>query len=47
MSSTIQLPKRAHWAGYEIASSLRDGSGLRSGKGKYEAEAGTQVVLHS
>ena len=31
----------------EVATSPRDGSELRSGKEKHEAEAGTQVVLHS
>ena len=46
-SSTIQLSKRANWAGYEIAPSPRDCRELRSGKEKHEAEAGTQVVLHS
>ena len=39
MSSTIQLSKRANWAGYEIANSPRDGRELRSGKEKHEAEA--------
>lgn len=37
MSSTIQLSKRANWAGYEIAPSPRDGRELRSGKEKHEA----------
>ena len=46
-SSPIKLSKRANWAGYEIASSPRDGRELRSGKEKHGAEAGTQVVLHS
>ena len=46
-SSTIQLSRRANWAGYEIAPSPRDGRELRSGKEKHEAEAGTQVVLYS
>ena len=31
----------------EVATSPRDGSELRSGKEKHEAEAWTQVVLHS
>ena len=46
-NSTIQLSRRANWAGYEIASSARDGRELRSGKEKHEPEAGTQVVLHA
>ena len=44
---TIQLSRRANWAGYEIAPSPLDGRELRSGKEKHEAEAGTQVVLHA
>ena len=39
--------EKSELGGYEIATSPRDGRELRSGKEKHEAEAGTQVVLHS
>ena len=39
--------EKSELGGYEIATSPRDGRELRSGKEKHEAEAWTQVVLHS